>query len=73
MSSQDQDIERLKKAVADLGEHFESVQIFASRHDPEDGTTSVNWGGGNWHARRGQVAEWMRREDERTKREVQEE
>lgn len=69
-NQQDLDLKRVEDHVAQLGEHFENVQIFASRFcsdesDPEAGTVSVNWGAGNWHARRGQVAEWMLKENER--------
>ena len=72
MTSEEQkeaDINRLKQTARDLAEHFEAVQIFASRvvnhgdapdnPDIEGGTTSVNWGEGNYHARYGQVKKWV--------------
>lgn len=69
---QDLDVQRLKKMCEELGEHFDCVQIFASRFDAEEGTTSVNWGAGNWHARRGQVDGWLTKEDERSRKEIRE-
>lgn len=54
--------ERIQKAADDLGEHFDSVQIFATLHG--EGTQSFNYGLGNWYARYGQVCEWKTRQDE---------
>lgn len=62
--NQDPDLEKLESAVELLMEHFEAVQIFASRYDSETGTTSVTSGRGNWNARRGQVAEFNIRQNE---------
>ncbi len=73
MPDEDADVARLMKACEDLGEHFDNVQIFANRFDPEDGTISVNWGSGNWFARKGQVEGWIEKEQERARREVREE
>ena len=67
--SEDEDIERLRKACADLGEFFDNVQIFAARQEVE-GTVNVNWGSGNWFARYGQVRQWVVKEDQRAKAEV---
>lgn len=63
------DLALLKKHVEQLGEHYDCVQIFCSRHMPAeaDGTVSVNWGSGNWFARFGQVREWMVYEDGKIK------
>lgn len=56
----DADFERVKKAVEDLGEFFDTVQIFTTRHlEGDKGTVSYRFGGGNWHARYGQVREWL--------------
>lgn len=72
----DPDIQRVRDAVETLMEFFDNVQIFASRFqdhsdsEADDGTISVNWGDGNWHARRHQVREWSLREDERAKMHV---
>lgn len=63
--SEKSDVEMVRKHVQALGEHFDTVQIFCTRHEPfeKDGTISVNLGEGNWHARYGQVAEWMIKQD----------
>lgn len=63
------DTERVAKAAESLGEHFDSVQIFCSRHESgsHDGTIRVIKGCGNWFARYGQVREWMIREDEQSR------
>jgi hypothetical protein len=48
-------------------EHFDTVQIFATRHvDSETGTVGAQHGEGNWYARRGQVAEWLVKQDARS-------
>lgn len=55
------DIALLRQACDRLGESFDCVQIFASRHMPAelDGTRVVNYGSGNWYARYGQVKHWL--------------
>lgn len=65
----DEDMNRLKKAAAELGEHFDSVQIFATRHEPAltTGTIAAHHGVGSYYARYGQVREWVLRCDERTR------
>jgi hypothetical protein len=62
----DDDLSRVQDALNTLSEHFDSVHIFATRHEPEieDGTVSVNRGVGNWFARFGQISEWMVKQDE---------
>ncbi len=71
----DDDLERIKKATQALGEHFDSVQIFCTRHEAfkRDGTVNVNYGEGNWFTRFGQVRDWVIRQDERTRDHVREE
>ena len=49
------DSERLQSAVATLREHFDTVQVFASREDNGTTTTFAERGAGNWFARYGQV------------------
>ncbi len=59
------DYARVEKAVESLGEHFDSVQIFVTLHEPtKGGTIAICNGSGNWHARYGQVRGWVIREDE---------
>ncbi len=63
-NTKERDHAMLKRHVAQLAEHFETVQIFATRHSAEhDGTVGAQWGEGNWYARYGQVKEWVVREE----------
>jgi len=57
MNTKDDDLMKLRAAVETLIEHFDTVQIFASRHEPAeaDGTIHCSWGAGNFYARYGQV------------------
>lgn len=66
MTDQENDIRLLDQAAHKLSEHFDAVQIFATRHEPNqlDATTRVCSGVGNWFARYGQIREWMIREEE---------
>lgn len=64
---EDRDTAIIKSHVAQLSEHFETVQIFCTRHMPAelDGTVCVQWGAGNWYARYGGIKEWVfKREEE---------
>ena len=65
----DADTEMVERHVRELGEHFDSVQILVSRHEPEteDGTISISNGSGNWFARYGQTREWLIKAEERTR------
>ena len=58
----------MKSHVAQLSEHFDVVQILASRHV---GATTTNWqfGAGNWFARYGLARMWLVREEEEARRE----
>lgn len=50
----------IAEAIAKLVAHFDSVQIFASRHRKGDNKTEhVTGGYGNWYSRYGQIAEWL--------------
>ncbi len=66
MSDSDADVVRVRKAVSELGEHFDSVQIFCTRHESgeHEGTLKFTLGEGNWFARYGQVREWLIVQDE---------
>ena len=65
MSDQkDQDLARLKQHAAAMAEHFDTVQIFATRHEQNAGTVHCAWGSGNFYARAGQVAAWLAKQDE---------
>lgn len=55
----------ISKALADLGEHFEVVQLFVQVHDSEtDRTETWSVGRGNHLARIQQVSSWLQRQDE---------
>lgn len=65
MTEQDQeeiDLAIIKRHAAQLAEHFDSVQVFATRKS-EDGTVNAQWGEGNWFARFGQVRAWLVQEE----------
>lgn len=67
----DEDQRRIQAALDALGEHFDSVMIFTTRHESsEDGTTAIAKGVGNWYARYGQVVEWVNREEAVSRAEV---
>jgi hypothetical protein len=55
------DVALVEKCLQHLGEHFDSVQIFATRDEPaeREGTIKISKGVGNWYARYGQVVEWV--------------
>lgn len=59
----------LNDCLDKLGEFYDSVHIFATRHEPENEgqTLSSNKGRGNWFSRYGQVREWLIREEETTR------
>jgi hypothetical protein len=58
---EDSDVARVKSAINTLSEHFDTVQIFCTRHEAGelDGTITAQFGSGNWYARYGQVQEWI--------------
>ena len=60
------DMALIRAALNSLGEHFDAVQIFASRCESgeQDGTVHLNLGTGNWFSRYGQVKDWCVKEEE---------
>lgn len=68
----DIDIQRVRQAMIALGEHFDTVQIFTTRYEPESDHCTVNrsLGSGNWFSRYGQVKEWVVKCDEEAKQHV---
>lgn len=69
--SENQDLTVLKNHTARLMEDFDTVQIFCTHHrGNQGGTVRAAYGGGNWYARYGQVACWLKMQDEETCREV---
>lgn len=62
----DEQRERIQRIVAQLQEHCDSVQVFATfRYDGE--TAGISVGSGNWYARLGQIKDWLLRLDEQAK------
>jgi len=59
------DLTKVKEACSVLIEHFDAVQIFATRKDGEgqEGTVNVQWGAGNYFARFGHVKVWLLKEE----------
>lgn len=68
----DADMLRVRETCNALMEHFDSVQIFATRHEAGElsGTVQVDFGRGNWFARRGQIHDWCVKEDEVTRQQA---
>ena len=62
----DRDAAIISKAVSELSPHFDSIHIFATRHEGSD-TLTISKGHGNWYARFGQIQEWLARTDEQTR------
>jgi hypothetical protein len=58
------DMKMLRDSTARLMEHFHTVHIFATRHiSTDEGTTAAQYGEGNWYARRGQIGDWITKQD----------
>lgn len=64
--TQTEELAFLEKHCASIGEHFDTVQIFVTRFDAEQGTCNASYGSGNWFARRGQIQDWLVKENEQT-------
>jgi hypothetical protein len=62
---EDEDMKRVQAAIDLLAEHFDAVQIFATRCEAGslDGTVNINLGAGNFFARYGHVKAWTLRQD----------
>lgn len=55
----------VSKAVDGLGEHFDSVRVFVTRHEG-DSTLALTRGSGNNYASLGQITEWLDADRART-------
>ena len=59
----DIELDRIKKAVKELSEHFDTVQILCTNHpSDEEGTTKYSWSHGNFYARLGHMLSWIEQE-----------
>ena len=58
----------LEDCVRWLGEDWDTVQVFVTRHEPGtmDGTISIEFGVGNIYARLGHVKDWIVKQTEYT-------
>lgn len=71
-AQQKKDLDMLDRHCMALQEHFDTVQIFATRHEGNKiGTVTAQSGKGNWFARFGQVKLWCN-DQEYTKEESDE-
>lgn len=54
-------IAHVERVLAQLSEHFDTVQIIATRYvpGPDGGTSVVKMGAGNWYARFASAALWV--------------
>lgn len=60
-----EDMRQIKEAVGRLAVHWDTVQVFVTRNDPDaDGTVNAHWGFGNWFARYGHIRMWLRAEEQ---------
>ena len=58
----------VKSIASKLAEHYDTVQIFCTKHEGgQGGTIHAEWGVGNYYARRGQVLEWIEEQKESTR------
>lgn len=64
--------EVLKKHLAALSEHFDTVQIFVCNYDDggAETTRTLQKGQGNWYTRYGQINEWVIQQDARARNEI---
>lgn len=61
------------QSIGRLMEHFDSVQVFVTKHCPagkDTHTASFVKGDGNWYARYGQVKEWALKAERHSQRDV---
>lgn len=71
MEDKERELGIVQSHVAQLAEHFDSVQVFATRHLGDGaGTVKISFGSGNWFARYGQVRQWLVQEDSIAKSEA---
>lgn len=66
MANHSEDQKLLQAAMTILCEHYDSVQIFVTRHEPvlERGTVEFDCGMGNYFARVGQINMWLKKQEE---------
>lgn len=55
-------VKYLDDKLAEMGEHFEHIQILASNQD-DTGTWTITRGSGNWNARQGMAYRFVKEEE----------
>lgn len=65
----ERDLAIIRTAMRGLAIHFDSVQIFCTKHGGGCSESATD-GDGNWWARFGQISEWVTKEKHRSRREV---
>ena len=71
MNTKDRQLAIVTKALNELGEHFDSVQIFTTvAADNGDGTTRISKGCGDYFARYGAVTYWLTVENQSARNEA---
>lgn len=55
----DNDLKIIETHVNALMEHFDTVQIFCTRHEGKEVTTSCRSGAGDWYSRYGHIRLWL--------------
>jgi hypothetical protein len=58
MTDDDPELSRLDRCLAQLSDHYDSIEIITTRHNGE-ATISVHRGTGNWFSRYGAITEWI--------------
>lgn len=57
-----EELKILEKHIAQLGEHFDTVQIFVTKYVKNKETFNIYNGTGNYFARYGQIEQWINRQ-----------
>jgi hypothetical protein len=56
---QEHDEKHVNGVIDQLLKHFDTVQVFVTRQEPDGQTVAFSPGKGNWYARYGQITEWL--------------
>jgi hypothetical protein len=57
----EREVKVLNRAINDLSEYFDTVQVFVTRHEPAEGNGTIEYNGGlgNFYARLGHTEMWV--------------
>lgn len=56
------ELKLLEKHINQLGEHFDTIQIFVTKYVENKETFNIFSGTGNYFARYGQIEQWVNRQ-----------